>query len=278
MRTLQHPATIQRVISDVWVKSPQYHWQLHPELGWPFAVYRGNIAYVIPEAVFSTAAAEFARSSGLQLGLIRNLEIWVVGSYGSLFYHNGFFRWGDYYVLWDAVCEWYNTAYSFSPPLVPDLDENPDKVYRWARIFISDALDTAVAISGGDAKELFKWFQFWMYCLSSPILSGGSYDRLLVRYLRAKRDDYTLRLATHWRTHHEADFYVCLWGPEKWRLSPMATCGFRVLPDVAIIENLQGTPHSPELGKIPWKWLLVRAVEQLCRELELKAILFRPGT
>jgi len=143
---------------------------------------------------------------------------------------------------------------------------------------MSDAIATAVAITGGATKELLKWFRFWMYCLSSPILSGGSYDRLLARYLRAKRSDYSLKLATHWRTHYEADFYVCLWGPEKWRLSPMATCGFRVLPDIAIIENLQGSPRSPELGKIPWKWLLVRTVEQLCRELELKAILFRPGT
>ena len=261
--TLRYPLRIRRVLPSDRAK------EYHPDYGYLFT---NHADYVVSAEDFFSAASEYAEKYNLDKKDAELLAFWVVNRFCSLFYHRGILNWEAYKQFWKAVCRNHHWAI--------EKDPNPTRYSSkmlpgWTDYSHIKAIHDAILISAGDLTDLIKWYEFSMRCLVHPPLEGNVYQRLMAKYLRSRKYDYYLALDSH--CHHEADFFVTLRKQQDWDWRPIATCGFRLIPPHAIIENLQGRSLRKELSKIGWRWLLVKATEYLLNDLGVDIILFRPA-
>jgi hypothetical protein len=259
-----HPLRIRNVLPADRIK------EYHSEFGAPFFSSDG---YAVPSEDFYSSANEFKRKYNLEKRDAELLGYCVVNHFCSLFYHNGILDWQSYRLFWEAICRNHHLA------VLKDTDRkrpSDNMLPGWTQYHHTKAIHDAVLVSAySSIDDLVRWYEFSMKCSVHPLLTGDIYQRLVARYLRGQRNDYDLTLDSH--CHHEADFFVTL-RKRGWRnWLPEATCGFRIIPPVAIIENLQGGVVAKDLPKIGWRWLLVKATECLLKDLGVNLVLFRPA-
>jgi hypothetical protein len=243
----------------------------HPEYGYPFSQ-RGD--YLIPAEEYNLLLQKYSQKYKLTIKDVELLALWVINPFSSLFYHQGTLDCPAYQQFWEAVCRNHHLTLEVSSFDQTRLSE--ETLPGWTEYYHTKAIYDAILVSANSSiDELIYWYEFSIKCSTHPSLEGKVYDQLSARYLRQRRKDFHLALDAH--CHHEGDFYVTLRKNDTWCWRPAATCGFRLIPPMAIIENLQGGRSQGELPKFGWKWLLVKATEHFLLSLGVDKVFFRPA-
>lgn len=244
--------------------------------------FTGRGFYFIDFEEFSSLIELFSCRYGLSGKVVKRLSLDVVNKFCHLFYHQGVFDWEGYKQLWEAVCASHHFAVeqdSSVKSIGNHYEDGSWSLGAFTAYYHEKALHRALLTATGNFPEILKWYRLDMQCLSHPTLEGGVYENLQKRYLRSKSKDYYLALAVN--CHHEGDFYVVLRERSNSFYPDTATCGFRIIPPVGIIENLQGKKASywrQDITKIGWRWLMVKASEEVLKSWGITLVLFRPAS